>query len=420
MDAVTKKNLVSTPVTTRGGLCWLAMRIDHFAFYSSLFLSRLADQILLFLVPLVVFQTTQSAAWSGMAFFVETLPRFLSFPICGALCDRIVPLRLLRTSQMLRAAVCLGGAAASALTGGVVWLVVLSAVCGVLTTQGLMAREVMLPQIFRNERMDKVLAHAQIADQLGMVLGPVLAALALYWWPWEWVVAATAVLFLAADGAMHVWRSTSAAQLTEPHPAHGMHWLQPYKTALTHVRRLPGLAPLIVLTSGVNLVIGVTLATSAAMVTGLLQQSAQTYALLQTAGAVVTVAILLAIARRAIALRTLGLLSYACIFVGSLVTACSPSPWVYAGGFLAVVGFDKMFSVYIRVRRQQVIPAQDLGKTTGMVVLLNNLSQPVAGLLVGLFASQADTRSVILALTLGMGLLGGVALILGKRRGAGA
>lgn len=400
------------------------MRIDHLAFFSSLFLSRLADQVLLFLVPLVVFQTTQSAAWSGVAFLVETLPRFLSFPICGALCDRLSPLRLLRTSQMLRALVCLGGAGVSALTGGVVWLVVLSAVCGVLTTQGLMAREVMLPQVFRNERMAKVLAHAQIADQLGMVLGPMLAVLALQWWHWEWVVAATAALFLAADGAMHLWCTASAVQLTEPPPVHhalrSMHWLQPYKTAWVHVLRLPGLAPLIVLTSGVNLVIGVTLATSAAMVTGQLHQSASTYALLQTAGAVATVVILLAIARTSIALRTLGLLSYVCIFVGALATALSQGLWVYAIGFLVVVGFDKMFSVYIRVRRQAVIPAADLGKTTGLIVLLNNLSQPAAGLLVGLFAGRADTQSVILALTLGMGLLGGVALALGRLSAARA
>ncbi|MES2949584.1 MAG: MFS transporter [Pseudomonadota bacterium] len=398
------------------------MRIDHLAFFSSLFLSRLADQVLLFLVPLVVFQTTHSAAWSGLAFFVETLPRFLSFPVCGALCDRIPPLRLLRTSQMLRAVVCLGGAVAAALTGSLVWLVVLSAVCGVLTTQGLMAREVMLPQVFRDERMEKVLAQAQIADQLGMVLGPLLAALALEWWHWEWVVAATAVLFLAADGAMQVWRSTSSVQLSDPHVpgAQSLHWLQPYQTALAHVLRLPGLAPLIVLTSGVNLVIGVTLATSAAVVTGLLHQSAREYALLQTAGAIATVAILLVITRRAMPLRSMGLLSYACIFVGAVTTACSHSLWVYALGFLLVVGFDKMFSVYIRVRRQRVIPAADLGKTTGLVVLLNNLSQPLAGLLVGLFAGRVDTQSIILALAIGMGLLGGVALALGRLRGSGA
>ncbi|MEO7185707.1 MAG: hypothetical protein ABIY86_10420 [Rhodoferax sp.] len=76
-----------------------------------------------------------------------------------------------------------------------------------------------------------------------------------------------------------------------------------------------------------------------------------------------------------------------------------------------------MFSVYIRVRRQTIIPAHDLGKTTGLVVMLNNLSQPLAGLLVGVFAGKADTQGVILALTLAMGLLGVLALALGRRIG---
>jgi hypothetical protein len=81
-----------------------------------------------------------------------------------------------------------------------------------------------------------------------------------------------------------------------------------------------------------------------------------------------------------------------------------------------VVGFDKMFSVYIRTRRLQVIPTADLGKTTGLIVLFNNLTQPVAGLVVGLFAGQANTRGVILAMTLGMGLIGGLAVGFDRRR----
>ncbi|MGH8395586.1 MAG: MFS transporter, partial [Pseudomonas sp.] len=54
------------------------MRKDYLAFFISLFLSRLADQILLFIVPLIVFQTTNSVSWAGLAFFVESLPRYLS------------------------------------------------------------------------------------------------------------------------------------------------------------------------------------------------------------------------------------------------------------------------------------------------------------------------------------------------------
>ncbi len=85
------------------------MRVNHQAFFCSLFVARLADQILLFLVPLVVFQTTRQVSWSGLAFFIETLPRYLVFPFFGALCDRVSPLRLMRVSQTVRALVCFGG-----------------------------------------------------------------------------------------------------------------------------------------------------------------------------------------------------------------------------------------------------------------------------------------------------------------------
>src|SRR5687768_16127410 len=142
------------------------------AFLASLFLSKIADQILLFLVPLVVFQTTQDVGWSGLAFALEAFPRFLSFPVCGALCDRVSPVRLMRWSQLWRGALCVAGALLGHAFGGVGWLIAISAICGVLTTQGLMAQEVILPRAFTQQRFEKVLAYSQTADQSGAVLGP--------------------------------------------------------------------------------------------------------------------------------------------------------------------------------------------------------------------------------------------------------
>ncbi len=374
-------------------------------FYLSLFLSRLADQVLLFLVPLVVFQTTQSAAWSGIAFFVETLPRFMAYPVCGALCDRLPTLRLLRVSQVYRALVCGLGVAGYMLFGGIGWLVGLSAVCGVLTTQGMMARETMLPHVFREGRFVTVLAKTQMADQLGMVLGPMLAALLLNWWPWQGVVLATALLFWVADGALAVWNRHCPVNWPVPQVPAGA-WWQPYRTGLSHWWHLPGLFRLTVVTAGVNLVLGVTMASSAAMVTGVFQQTDHVYALLQTGGAVATVVVLLAIARLNFSLNLMGRLSYGCVLVGGLIMAFGAGPWVYALGFVLVIGFDKMFSVYVRSRRQLIIPPGDYGKTTGVVIMLNNLSQPAAGLAVGLFAAKADPSAVIAALTGVMALLG--------------
>jgi MFS family permease len=389
------------------------VRVNHQAFFCSLFFARLADQILLFLVPLVVFQTTQKVSWSGIAFFVEALPRYLFFPLFGALSDRFSPLKLMRISQTYRAVVCIAGVAGYALWGGIGWLIALSACCGILTSQGFVAREVMLPQIFKAHKFERVLAVSQLADQLGVVLG---------WWRWEFVVAATGVLFLTADGAFVLWQRVSGFQAVTPERPQG-HWTQPLRTAVQHVVHLPGLKKVILLAAAENLVIGVTLATSAAMVTGIHHQSGRFYAVLQTLGAIATVLILLTIARALFSRKTLGLLAFLAICLGGVIAGTSASPWGYAVGFVLITGFDKMFNVYIRSARQKIIPARDYGKTTGVIILLNNLTQPLAGLLVGVFAGRRHTGLLILLLSLTMGAIGAAASIAGpwlqQKRAAG-
>ena len=387
------------------------MRKDYLAFFVSLFLSRLAGQILLFLVPLIVFQATQSVAWAGLAFFVESLPRFLAFPVCGALCDKFSPVRILHISQVYRALACGVAVALYAVFGGIYWLVGLSALCGVLTTQGVMAREVLMPHIFAQYSYAKTLSYSQIADQSGLVLGPLVAALMLEAGAWHWVVLGVAGLFGLADLAMLAWQRNTTVAL-QSHAQHRDIWVQPLRIAFAHIRELAGLKRLIALTVGVNLIIGVTLATSAAMVTGQFAAGKDAYALLQAAGALVTIAILFYLARATLPLKILGAVSYGLIAIGALITALSPNLWAYSVGFLLVIGFDKMYSVYMRSVRQKVIPVQDFGKTVGVITLLNNLPQPLAGLVVALVAAPLGTQTVILLLT-GITALLGVAVASG-------
>ncbi len=385
------------------------MRKDYLAFFISLFLSRLADQILLFIVPLVVFQTTNSASWAGLAFFVESLPRFLAFPVCGALCDKFSPIRILHISQVYRAVLCLLAIGLYALFGGITWVVVLSAVCGVLTTQGIMAREVLMPYIFKHYSYTKTLSYSQIADQTGLVLGPLVAALLLEIWAWHWVVLWVAGLFLFADLSMLVWQRLSRITL-ETFEQHQDIWLQPLRIAFGHIRELAALRKIIMLAVGVNLIVGVTLATSAAMVLGQYSAGKDAYAGLQAAGAVTTIVILFFLARVELPQRLLGGVAYTMIAVGALISALSPHLSGYVLGFLLIVGFDKMFNIYMRSIRQRVIPPKDFGKTVGVITLLNNLSQPLAGLLVALFATALGTQHVILILATLTILLGALAV----------
>jgi thiosulfate reductase cytochrome b subunit len=287
-----------------------------------------------------------------------------------------------------------------------------------LTTLGFMAREVMLPQLFPARRFESVLAHSQIAEQAGMILGPLLAAVVLAHAPWSLAVVAAALLFLGADAATWLWRRCRPVPVEAVARVAGGtgDWLRPLATALGHIRRLPELRRIIVLAAGVNLIVGITLATSAAMTIGVLRVSPGGYAWLQTAGAVATVAVLFAIAHVRLALSTLGLCACLALLAGGVLTALAAGPLVYAFGYVLICGFDKMFNIYLRSLRQRVIPPHDFGKTAGVVTLLNNLTQPLAGLLVGAGAGHFGLPALILGCTATMAGL--CVLVVLRRRSA--
>jgi len=378
-------------------------------FFTSMFAARLADQFLLFVVPLVVYQTTQSVSLSGLAYAAETLPRVLFYPVCGVLSDRYSPLRLMQLSQIGRAVICVLGLIGFALFDGLGWVVGISAICGLLTTQGFMAREVLLPQIFASARFEKIQSVSQSVNQASIVLGPLLAATLFAISNWQTVVVVAAVLFAIAELSMMIWRHFNQTPIaaTDENPS----WIAPFKTAFSHLISLPGLKRVIALTASVNLVFGITLATSAAMVTGLHGQSEEHYALLQTVGAAFTIIVLMLVGASRLSVGRIGLVSFAGVFLGGVLTAISPDYWLYMVGFAVVLGFDGMFNIYIRTVRQKIIPARDYGKTTGVIILFNNMTQPIAGLLVGLTGSLAQTSWLILVLSLVM-LVSGLVLSL--------
>ena len=130
----------------------------------------------------------------------------------------------------------------------------------------------------------------------------------------------------------------------------------------------------------------VEITTAAAMMTGFFSQSEQVYAWLQVSGALATLAVLTLTAHVALSLKTLGVTAYGLICAGAVLTGLGAHPLIYAAGFLLIAGFDKMFNIYVRTLRKEIIPPEEFGKTTGVIICLNNLSQPLAGLIVAIFA----------------------------------
>ena len=176
-------------------------------FFITIFFSKLGDYILLFLVPLVVYKITGSASISGLAFFIETLPRFIYFPIAGILSTYISPFKLLKVSQQMRIFVVILGLIGYYFIESFYWLIAISAIVGLLTTQGDIAKEVIIPQTFKKFPLQKVFSFTQIFNQLGIVLAPLLASILLTFISWEVIVFITVFLFLIADISFTIWRN---------------------------------------------------------------------------------------------------------------------------------------------------------------------------------------------------------------------
>ena len=387
-------------------------------FYVSLFLSRLGDQIVLFLVPLVIFQLTGNSALSGLAFFIETLPRFLAFPIAGVLCDLITPYRIVAASQKIRALILPLGLAGYYCFESIYWLMAMAALLGVATSFALMAREMILVQSFNHSRFEKVLSYASLADQFGMVLGPILASVFLIFLNWQQSITLCIFLFLLSDVSLGYWWRVGRADLNEEQKAlppvlksrHFSTWcryfIEQLILAFKQVLALPQLLPAILMAFCVNLILGMTLASMAPIYTGLFAQSETAYAVLQALSVFVSVLVLLFISRVSINLYWMGALSFVAICLGALMTSLSQGYLLYLFGFLLIIGFDKMFSVFLRSLRKALIPANNLGKSTGLLILLNNLAQPLAGLIVALLAGVYLLQDLLLYASVLVAILG--------------
>ncbi|WIX33269.1 MFS transporter [Salinicola sp. JS01] len=347
-----------------------------------MFFSRLGDQVLLFIFPLAAYKISGDASWSGIAFFLESLPRFLMFPIAGILCDKMSCLTLLRFSQIARLIAALLFSIILIAFPSLWLLAIFSIVCGVLSTQGFISRDILLPYVFKDAPLEHSIARAQLADQVGMVSGPLLAGLLLTLVDWVYVAAFISLFFLISDAFLRRWLLKSNFK-DDRDTDRSISFSRSFTIALGVINSSTTLKKLIGVTFLSNLMLGIALASSAVVVTGALGLPDFYYGFLQSIGALATIIILMFIGLSSINPHWFGFVGFVFMVCGFTLTGLIGNAFIYFFGFVVLIGFDKMFSVFVRYTRQQVVERKDLGKASGFIVLFNNISQPIGGLIFG-------------------------------------
>ncbi|MCY7314872.1 MAG: MFS transporter [Rubrivivax sp.] len=388
-------------------------------FVAARFLSTLSDQFLLFAIPLAVFKATGSVTWSAVAFVVEWLPRIVFFPLGGFIADRWRPRRLFMAVEWGRALLL------AALVALIAWradatfvaLTVASALLSIGYVLTFVATEAMLPRNLAPHELPRAHSLLQGVEQTSQVLGPALAAVVVATSDLNTLLLLACGLFAAAGLVMTLLRTADM----KPAVGKGLAaLLQSNRSAWQVLLQHKVLFLLSGLTWTVNLIYGAALVLSAPIIVKSFGMADGWFGVLQTTAAVVTI-VIFTFVPRAIArhgLPAVGAVSFALMILAGLLLALAGNYAVYMAAYALLMAFDGVFSVYIRTVRGLVIPKEHLGKTTGLIGLMNMCSIPMAGVVVSVLSAR-HTPFEIFGVLFATAVVAAVVLIVIGRRAFG-
>jgi MFS family permease len=266
------------------------------------------------------------------------------------------------------------------------------------SAQAYVAMETTLPRFVPPEQMVRAQSTIQGTEQASSVLGPVLAAVLS-------AALSTTDLLLVTGGIFAItavnvfWlrgrlrtEVAAGAVTTVRTVAAGI------GEGVATLRRLPAILGLVGLTMTVNLMVGVGMATSAAITSGTFEKPDYYFGALSTIAGVLSLLTFFVVPRLARRFSPLAAIvtTYLLICVGGLAVGRAANFTQFAIGYALLVGMVGVLNVFIRAERIRRIPAAHLGKTIGLVILLNQISLPLSGFLVAAFAEAGGPQTVVL------------------------
>ncbi|TDF84094.1 MFS transporter [Pseudomonas sp. H9] len=382
-------------------------------FGAGLLCALLAEQTVLFAVPLLVYQLSGSVRYSGVVFALEWLPALLAYPFAGLLADRFGGRLLFRQANAARA-VSLG------LTvllcwyspGLTIWALALNGiVLSLLMAPVRMAVEKSVPLMAAPERLAHTQSLVQNMELLAMALGPALAALlALY--TSKLVLLGLAALAFATASLYWQGLPTQAPQKSSTAV------LDDLQLGWRLLLNNPPVLSLAALNFTINLAFACVLSANAFLISGVFQADDGVFGLMNAAAGALGIANFLLVPRllQRMSIYHLGAWGFALLCLGLLSMGLATGVLMYAASFVLAMAGCALFNVFNRTQRIKAIAREHLGKVMGPFYLVNLLSYPLGGLLTASIGHSYGAQALILVLAIVLSVPGSLLLLLTTRR----
>jgi Na+/melibiose symporter-like transporter len=357
-------------------------------------LGLIAEQTVLFAVPLLIYQRTGSLTYSGVAYAVEWVPALLAYPFAGLLADRLGGTRLFLYANRIRM-ICL------ALAVMVCWqapgmtiaaLMVNSVFLSALIAPMRMSVEKTVPVLAEGDTLSRLQSLVQNVELLAMALGPAFAAgLA------QWLGKLPLLLVAAAAFSVAAWCWKDLPTSVRSRAAPG----RVGADLLLGWRLLIGNRPVVLLAAvnfTINLSFAIATSANAYLIIGVFRASDSTFGMMNTGAGVLGLLNLLLVPRLmgSWSVYRLGACGFSLMCFGLVCMGLAASVGVYLLSFLAAMAGAAWYNVFNRTLRVRAIEREHLGKVIGPFYLVNGLSYPIAGLITAGLGPLVGIQNIML------------------------
>ncbi|MGM3173010.1 MFS transporter [Dickeya lacustris] len=381
----------------------------------------IADGLMVFLIPVMVYAETHSMSYSGLSYALWWLPRIVLIPALGSLIDRLGIRPVSIASDATKAFGCLLlclvlNFADQPLTLSIA-AGLLGACISIGNAQTLTAMEKLIA--LRSQQLDRDANLLTRLDLLGMVFGPVIGML-LYEYSFITLLYIAATLYLC--NAYYFLTSrlfTYTSEYSHDNKENTAYLASNYlMTSLSMLKR-PFIILMILLAMGNNLFDGLVESSGAALIEQYMGLSVKYFGFIDLCAGVAGFLSTLLYASALKHLSRERLLALGLIFIVAsslLLTRSLTQPVLFISCYaLGIIG--KVFTGNImRSLRLRLIPTDRLASVSSLIMMLNQSVLPLAGGMLFFCEYYRWPLMYCLYFAIALSLLAGIGLLIGLRR----
>jgi MFS family permease len=371
--------------------------LHFYRFAAGTFSFYIAGQFLLFVIPLFVYLENKDIGELGKLLIIEWTPALIAFPLAGYWVDKFSAQFMFYLSNGMRCAACIV-AYFLVIYFPQHLFIILSGLAGVASfflASARVSTETIISENANKNNLTKLQTMMQSAEIGSMLIGPALAAIAITVIAKESILLCAAFAFFIPLIAVSNIKSPRVKKVSK----------SPLKEILMGFSELYGnklLFSLVLLNCTVNLLASIVIGLNAAVVTSVLNKSAEFYGYLNMSGGIVALLSLAFVPYflRHTSILTLGIIGLIITFITASLLTFSTEFHLYLLIYVVMLSAISIYNVYNRTIRVEIIPKENFGSVMGAFYVVNILSVPLSGVIIYLFSSSIEFK-YLLAITAG-------------------